>query len=78
MEEVWTWAQGSWGTVVLLAGYIPVIISLYKTRLDLRKVRLEIAKLQAEIAQRDSRIERVSLTDIAKYAPKSSAFDDVR
>ena len=76
--RIWAWAQGSWGTIALLAGYIPMLVSLYKTRLELHKVRLEIAKLQAEVAQRDSRIEQVSLADIAKYAPKSSAFDDIQ
>jgi hypothetical protein len=78
VTEVWAWVQGSWGTIALLVGYLPIILSLYKTRLELDKVRLEIAKLQVEVAQRESRIERVGLVDIAKYAPKSSAFEDIR
>lgn len=75
--ELWTWVQTSWGTLVLLAGYIPLAIGLYKSHLELRKIKLEIAELQARIAERESRIEKVSLADIAKYAPKSSAFDDI-
>lgn len=77
MAELWAWVQASWGTVALLAGYIPVGFWLYQSRLDLRKIKLEIVELQAKIAERESRIEKVSMADIAKYAPKSSAFDDV-
>jgi len=73
----WTWVQSSWGTLVLLAGYIPLAFGLYKSRLELRKIKLEIVELQAKVAERESRIEKVSLSDIAKYAPKSSVFDDV-
>jgi hypothetical protein len=45
--EVWTWVQSSWGTLVLLAGYIPLAFGLYKSRLELRqiKIKLEIAEL---------------------------------
>jgi hypothetical protein len=38
---------------------------------------LEIADLQAKVAERESRREKVTMADIAKYAPKSSAFDDL-
>ena len=69
--------QSSWGTLVLLAGYIPLALGLYKARLELQKMKLEIAELQAKIAERESRIEKVSLADIAKYAPKSAVFDDI-
>jgi hypothetical protein len=75
--ELWTWVQSSWGTLVLLTGYIPLALGLYKSRLELRKIKLEIAELQAKVAERESRIEKVSLADIAKYAPKSSVFDDI-
>jgi hypothetical protein len=75
--EVWMWVQSSWGTLVLLAGYIPLAFGLYKSRLELRKIKLEVVELQAKVTERESRIEKVSMADIAKYAPRSSAFDDV-
>lgn len=75
--EVWTWVQSSWGTLMLLAGYIPLALGLYKSRLELRKIKLEIAELQAKVTERESRIEKVSMADIAKYAPRGSAFDEV-
>lgn len=69
--------QTWWGTIALFAGYVPLMFWLYKSRLELRKIKLEIAELQAKVAERDSRVERVSMADIAKYAPKSAAFDDI-
>jgi hypothetical protein len=77
VETVWPWLQQHWGTLVLLAGYLPLAFGLYKARLELRKLTLEIADLQAKVAERESRIEKVTMADIAKYAPKSSAFDDL-
>lgn len=74
---VWTWVQNYWGTLVLLAGYLPLVFGLYKSRLELRKIRLEIAELQAKVTERESRIEKVSMADITKYAPRGSTFDDV-
>jgi hypothetical protein len=74
---VWTWVQKYWGTLVLLAGYLPLVFGLYKSRLELHKIKLEIAELQAKVTERESRIEKVSMADIAKYAPRGSAFDDV-
>jgi hypothetical protein len=72
------WVQAWWGTIALLAGYVPVLFWLYQSRLELRKIKLEIAELQAKVAERDRRIEKVSLADIAKYAPKSAVFDDIK
>ncbi len=74
---VWTWVQNHWATLVLVAGYLPLIFELYKSRLELRKIKLEIADLQAKMDERERRIEKVSLADIAKYAPRGSAFDDI-
>jgi hypothetical protein len=74
---VWTWVQNHWGTLVLVAGYLPFIFELYKSRLELHKIKLEIAELQAKVAERESRIEKVSMADITKYAPRGSAFDDI-
>jgi hypothetical protein len=42
---VWTWVQNYWGTLLLLAGYLPLALGLYKSRLELRKIKLEIAEL---------------------------------
>jgi hypothetical protein len=74
---VWTWVQNHWGTLVLVAGYLPLVFELYKSRLELHKIKLEIAELQAKVTERESRIEKVSMADIAKYAPRGSAFDDI-
>ena len=77
VAAVWTWVQQHWGTLVLIAGYLPLAFGLYKARLELRKLTLEIAELQAKVVERESRIEKVTMADIAKYAPRSSAFDDI-
>jgi len=77
VEVVWTWMQNHWGTLVLVAGYLPLVFELYKSRLELHKIKLEIAELQAKVTERESRIEKVSMADITKYAPRSSAFDDI-
>ncbi len=77
MVELWTQVQSSWGTLVLLAGYSPLALGLYKARLELQKMKVEIAELQAKIAERESRIEKVSLADITKYARNSMVFDDI-
>jgi hypothetical protein len=74
---MWTWVQSHWGILVLVAGYLPLIFELYKSRLELRKIKLEIAELQAKVTERESRIEKVSMADIAKYAPRGSTFDDI-
>lgn len=75
--ELWTWVQSSWGTLVLVAGYLPLAFGLYKSRLELRKIKLEIAELQAKVAERESRIEKVNMADIVKYAPRGSVFDNI-
>ncbi len=77
MGELWAWVQPWWGTLALIGGYVPLAFWFYKSRLELRKIKLEIAELQAKVTERESRIEKVSLADIARYAPKSSAFDDI-
>lgn len=74
---VWTWVQNHWATLVLVAGYLPLVFELYKSRLELHKIKLEIAELQAKVTERESRIEKVSIADIAKYTPRSSTFDDI-
>ena len=45
VETLWTWVQQYWGALVLLAGYLPLALGLYKARLELCKLTLEIADL---------------------------------